>query len=231
MITNSSMVGYASDAGATSASGKSGVQDELGKDDFLNLFVTQLQNQNPLEPMDNTEFLSQMAQFSSLEQMQNVASAMELLTLSQSASTNSQMISLIGKRVVHPGNSFTQENGKKVELIFNLPDDCPSLKMNIVNEKGEIVRTLNPEGLKSGFNKFEFDGLDQNGETLAAGQYEYRFERLDGKDDPLEIECFTNLLVDSVAFGTDSTILKAGAFSIPLADILEVRANTQSLGG
>jgi len=230
MITSNSMVNYPGDSAMAPSSQATG-KDELGKNDFLNLFVTQLQNQNPLEPMDNTQFLSQMAQFSSLEQMQNIAGAMELLTLSQSASTNSQMISLIGKRIVHPGNAFTQESGQKTELTFNLPEDCPALKLNILNDKGEIVRTIEPEGLKSGFNTYEFDGLDQNGEPLASGQYEYSFVRADNSSDPIDIEYFSNLLIDSVAFGTNSTILKAGHFSIALADILEVRSSTNTQGG
>ncbi len=230
MITTSNTVNYPSDQAVTGASKSTG-KDVLGKEDFLNLFVTQLQHQNPLEPMDNGQFLSQMAQFSSLEQMQNIARAMELLTLSQSASTNSQMISLIGKRVVHPGNTFSQESGKPTELLFNLPQDCPAVKINIYNGKGEIVRTIEPAGLKPGFNSFEFDGLDQSGEALAAGRYEYRFVRADGKSDKLNIESFSNLLVDSVAFGNNMTLLKSGDIAIPLEDILEVRSSTQNQGG
>ena len=74
MITGTSMTDYLNSSVATAA-GETNGDKELGKDAFMNLFVTQLQNQDPLEPMDNTEFLSQMAQFSSLEQMQNIAGA------------------------------------------------------------------------------------------------------------------------------------------------------------
>jgi flagellar basal-body rod modification protein FlgD len=230
MITTSNTVNYPNET-SVGAKAQSTRKDNLGKDDFMSLFVTQLQNQNPLEPMENTEFLSQMAQFSSLEQMQNVASAMELLTLSQSASTNSQMISLIGKRIIHPGNAFTQEQGQKVELMFNVPEDSPPLKMNILNDKGDIVRTIESTDIKSGFNRYEFDGLDQSGTPLTSGLYQYQFVRADGKTDAVSVESFSNLLVDSVAFGSDSTMLKSCGLSIPLADILEVRANSQEQGG
>lgn len=230
MITTNSMVNYPSETGVNGTA-QSTSKDDLGKDDFMNLFITQLQQQNPLEPMENTEFLSQMAQFSSLEQMQNVASAMELLTLSQSASTNSQMISLIGKRIVHPGNGFTQEEGRKTELMFNLPENSPALKLNILNEKGEIVRTIESSEFKAGFNRYEFDGMDASGTPLSSGLYSYQFVRADGTSDPVSVETYSNLLVDSVAFGSDTTLLKSGGLSIPLADILEVRSNTPTLGG
>ncbi len=224
MIATDLAVGYANSSAVAKSDGAS---DELGKDDFLNLFVTQLQNQDPLQPMDNTQFLSQMAQFSSLEQMQNIAGAMELLTLSQSAATNSQMISLIGKRIVHPGNTFSLEQGKTVDLSFTLPEDCPALKLNIYNQNGELVRTIEPTGLATGYNRYQFDGLDEQGQALSSGVYEYKFVAADGSDSELDIEYYSNLLVDSVAFGSDSTILKAGGLSIQLADILEVRSDSQ----
>lgn len=229
MITGTSMTDYLNSSVATAA-GETNGDKELGKDAFMNLFVTQLQNQDPLEPMDNTEFLSQMAQFSSLEQMQNIAGAMELLTLSQSAATNSQMITLIGRRVVHPGNHFSLESGKPVELMFTLPEECPPLKLNILNEQGETVRTLEPENLKPGYNSYLFDGLDDQGNALPQGNYQYQFVRADGSSEAIEIEYYSNLLVDSVAFGSNSTILKSGTLSIDLANILEVRSNSAAAG-
>src|SRR6056297_637361 len=87
-ITNSTA--YESDQKSEEA------RDELGKDSFLNLLTTQLKNQNPLKPMDNTKFISQMAQFSSLEQMNNMNSSLSQFIKSQSVS---QGASLIGKTV------------------------------------------------------------------------------------------------------------------------------------
>ncbi|PKK91381.1 MAG: flagellar hook capping protein [Candidatus Wallbacteria bacterium HGW-Wallbacteria-1] len=90
--------------GATASSSanlftNSSTNDALGKDDFLMLLVTELMNQNPLEPMDNKEFVSQMAQFSSLEQLSNMSSNMEVMTASNITAMKSMQISMIGKNV------------------------------------------------------------------------------------------------------------------------------------
>jgi flagellar basal-body rod modification protein FlgD len=81
-------------------------QETLGKDDFLRLLVAQLKAQDPLNPMEATEFTAQLAQFSSLEQMTNINSTLEELVAAQQAMGNSSLISIIGKLVDVPGNSF-----------------------------------------------------------------------------------------------------------------------------
>ena len=97
MINNPNAVDVTGTAAYESTEKSEGARDELGKDSFLNLLTTQLKNQNPLKPMDNTKFISQMAQFSSLEQMNNMNSSLSQFIKSQSVS---QGASLIGKKLV-----------------------------------------------------------------------------------------------------------------------------------
>ena len=86
-------------ASGLGASLTSATQSSLGKEDFLKLLVAQLAHQDPLSPMENQEFVAQLAQFSSLEQMTNVNSNLQLLQVAQASMTNSQIASLIGKNV------------------------------------------------------------------------------------------------------------------------------------
>ncbi|MGD8888475.1 MAG: flagellar hook capping FlgD N-terminal domain-containing protein, partial [Desulfobacterales bacterium] len=80
--------------------------ETLDKDDFLNLLITQLQNQDPLKPTDSVEFTAQLAQFSSLEQLSNVNENLKLLQNFQASINNSQAVALIGKEITAKGNSI-----------------------------------------------------------------------------------------------------------------------------
>ena len=108
MVNNPNAVDITNSTAYENDQKSEGARDELGKDSFLNLLTTQLKNQNPLKPMDNTKFISQMAQFSSLEQMNNMNSSLSQFIKSQSVS---QGASLIGKTV----ETVNEDTGKTVK--------------------------------------------------------------------------------------------------------------------
>jgi flagellar basal-body rod modification protein FlgD len=197
---------------------------DLGKDAFMQLLVAQMSNQNPLEPMENTQFISQLAQFSALEQQQNIAAGIEMLALTQTAATNSQMVSLIGKRVVVPGNQFSLDGQKGADLRFDMTEDIPPSEIIIANDKGEVVRRIDIDRVKIGLNRFEFDGKNDNGDLLEAGNYTYSIKSKDGED--LDgLKQYSNYLVDAVSYEGQSILLKSGSRTIDLADISEVIGN------
>ena len=220
------IVGYLnqSSTGLDSTQDKKEATQELGKDAFMQLLITQMTNQNPLEPMENTEFIAQLAQFSSLELMQNMASGMELLALTQTAATNSQMVNLIGKRVITPGSEFSMQGENPVKLQFNLEGDALPAKMIIKNSDGDIVRSIELTNFESGLNEYEFDGKDENGNYLEAGNYTYSI--VDYKGEPIEgLTTYSNYLVDSVAFEGTSIYLKSQDTTIDLGDVSQVLNN------
>jgi flagellar basal-body rod modification protein FlgD len=197
---------------------------DLGKDAFMQLLVTQMAYQNPLEPMDNTEFIAQLAQFSALEQQQNIAAGIELLALSQTAATNSQMVNLIGKRVVVPGSMFSIDEGKPVELRFETTEGAGPAELLISNDQGEVVRRIPMDGLNTGMNKYTFDGKDASGNTLESGNYTYSILSYDGSD--IEgLTKYANYLVDSVSFEGSAIMLKSQDVTISLNDVSEVIKN------
>jgi len=197
---------------------------DLGKDEFMQLLITQLTNQNPLEPMENTEFIAQLAQFSSLEIMQNIASGMELLALTQTAATNSQMVNLIGKRVIVPGSEFTIDSENPVKLQFDVDSETLPSQMVIKDSSGEVVRTIDLTGIEQGLNEYEFDGKDNDGNFLEPGNYTYELVNYDGES--LEdITTYSNYLIDSVAFEGTTIYLKSGDNTIDLSDVTQVLNN------
>lgn len=199
---------------------------ELGKDAFMQLLISQMAYQNPLEPMENTEFIAQLAQFSALEQQQNIAAAIELLALSQTASTNSQMVNLIGKRVLVPGNDITLDGQNPVSIHFDLEGEATPSEILIKDQSGEVVRRVQITDFKVGQNEIVFDGKDESGNLLEKGNYTYEIVGMDGES--VEgLTTYSNYLIDAVAFSGTSILLKSNGAVIDIGDINEVIMNQE----
>jgi flagellar basal-body rod modification protein FlgD len=207
--------------GLAPASEKRVAEKDLGKDSFMELLVAQMSNQNPLEPMENTEFIAQLAQFSSLEQMQNVASGIELLALTQTAATNSSMVNLIGRRVIVPGNNISLDGEKGAEIRFDLEGDAIPGKIVISDENGSTVRTIQLDSMTTGTNSINFDGKDNDGNLLEAGNYTYSVVN-SSNEDVEGVTKYSNYLVKAVRYEGTSIMLKSGSTEIDLADVSEV---------
>jgi flagellar basal-body rod modification protein FlgD len=211
---------------ATEATNNTGNND-LNKDAFLKLLLTQMTNQNPLEPMNNTEFLAQLAQFSSLEQMQNISGGIEKLAQSQTIATNSQLINLLGKRVVVPGNQFTLNKETPVGLRFDIPPDSElPAYLQIKDKTGNVVRVIELENITSGANSFLFDGKDQTGDWMNSGNYQ--FSLLSRSNKELPYSTYSNVVVDGVSFESFGIMLKSNNTLVNFEKIIEIKS---PLGG
>jgi len=146
--------------------------DIMGKEDFLTLLVAQLQNQDPLNPDDPTEFTAQLAQFSSLEQLYNLNESMAGLTTAQANSEKLSALSLIGKEVSYNGSSFTFE-GDPVAVGYQIDGVASGVTLSLQNADGKTVKTLEAADteLKSGNHFITWDGTDMDGKTVADGTY------------------------------------------------------------
>ncbi|BAH74865.1 flagellar hook assembly protein FlgD [Solidesulfovibrio magneticus] len=157
-----------SSASSTTSSSTSG----LGMDAFLQLLVTQLQYQDPLDPMDDKEFVAELAQFSSLEQLTEINSGIEgLSTLTQ----EQQMIgavNFIGKTIEANGTAVNVEDGAATSVTFTLPEDAATCLVNVLDSSGNIVRTVDLGATTAGQVEFEWDGKDYDGNAVDDGQYQ-----------------------------------------------------------
>jgi flagellar basal-body rod modification protein FlgD len=199
-------------------------QKDLGKDAFMQLLISQMTYQNPLEPMENTEFIAQLAQFSALEQQQNIAAGIEMLALTQTAATNSQMVNLIGKRVVVPGSEFSLDGEKPVTLRFDLQGEASPSEMIIRNSNGDVVRRISITDFIQGANELQFDGMDEDGNLLESGNYTFDIAMANDEGNE-NLATYSNLLVDAVSFDGTSILLKSDGTTIDLGDISEVISN------
>ncbi len=200
---------------------------DLGRDEFLKLLTIQLKEQNPLQPTDNKEFAAQLAQFSQLEQLTDIRSALEQqiqtnLLLSQSI-TNVSAASLIGKNVKAYSNKMEFDGTTPVKLGYTLSADARDVTVEIRDSKGNLVRTLQPKiERKQGDNTLTWNGQNDDGTFLPSGNYTFKVEAK-GKDDiKLEADPYTYGVVDAVRFKAEGAVLVINGREVALGDITDI---------
>lgn len=149
-------------------------EEDLDRTAFLTLFTTQLKNQNPLDPMDNEAFVSQLAQFSSLEAMTGVRTSVENMAADSKSEKFLLGSSLLGKRIERVGSLATRVEGETVTTSGQLMTEAESGVFNVYDAKtSELVYSKELTNLAAGDIDFDWDGRNQEGEQTPGGQYKY----------------------------------------------------------
>ncbi|MCX6835566.1 MAG: flagellar hook assembly protein FlgD [candidate division Zixibacteria bacterium] len=160
---------------ASGAERKTGGQQTLGKDDFLQLLVTKLQYQDPLKPMEDENFIAQLAQFSTLEQMNNISEGIKTSNqwdFLQMQSLNNVMASgLIGREVTADFSGVYLDATSQPRISYTLDRDAAEIKYEIRDEQGNLVATLDEENVGVGVGSITWDGKDNQGNRVAEGYY------------------------------------------------------------
>jgi flagellar basal-body rod modification protein FlgD len=208
----------------TAASAKSGSTKpgELGRDDFLNLLVTQLQYQDPLNPMDSTDFTAQLAQFSSLEQLSNMNTKMDELTRVQGAFANAQAVGYIGRDVLATGNQVALREGQTSALAVELASPAANVYFSIYDGNGAFVDTFEAGAMGAGRQVVAWDGIDPNGNALPAGVYRFEVNAVGSEGSPLPAQPLSSGRVEGVTFRDGSAYLMMERREIRLEDVIEV---------
>ncbi|WP_306547027.1 flagellar hook assembly protein FlgD [Desulfobulbus sp.] len=161
---------------ATTSSSKTSA---LGQDQFLTLLVAQLQNQDPLNPADATEFTSQLAQYSQLEQLFNLNDSMEQLATAQNNSERLSALTLIGQDVVVENSEFTFSK-ESVEIGYKVDGTVTDVDLLIKNSDGKTVATLSASDLSEGNHFLTWDGKNSSGTALDPGTYSIQISAKNG---------------------------------------------------
>ncbi|SFC20885.1 flagellar basal-body rod modification protein FlgD [Marinospirillum celere] len=175
--------------------------DELGKDEFMKLLITQLENQDPLEPTDNTEFIAQLAQFSSLEGISNMSASLEGFGQTLASTQALQASTLVGRQVQVLADYTNLEEGKPVKGTIDLPQSSQEVFVAVYTGGGEYIGDIGLGSRDKGEVAFEWDGLDTDGEPFPPGNYQFRaFAYQDGKPEQQDLYLARN--VSSVALNS-----------------------------
>ena len=209
----------AANAALTAKGGASG----MGQKDFLKLFTTQLNNQDPLDPVKNEAFVAQLAQFSQLEATTTMSQTLTDFVTSMSGERMMSSANLIGKSVSVPDGPALLVGGVPVEGVVNLPTGADGVKFDVFDAKGSPVRSqiLGPQTV--GDMTWSWDGKDDAGNTAANGTYKFKATVVSqGKTTNPPVS--TMAYVTSVSQDTDKSMLLQvqGGKTLKLADVQRI---------
>ena len=196
----------------------------LNKDDFMKLFITQLKNQDPLNPQDSSAMVTQMAQITQVEQAYNANTNLQSLLAAANNSSNMSAVSFIGKTISAQGSQVNLTPGGQSQLNFNLPSTAKQVQVAIQNSSGLTVRTMTLGITPAGDGSLTWDGKDNNNTTLPPGVYSFSVNGLGSNGSSITGTPLIKAVVDGVKMDQGSTVLTAGGISVPLANVTAVRA-------
>lgn len=194
----------------------------MGKDDFLNLLVAQLEAQDPLNPMDSTGFTAQLAQFSSLEQLQNINIALSDIGTSQSVLTSSQAVGFIGKTITAIGDSVEMASGMSQRFQFTLNEPAAELYVQVYDQAGNFIRQIEAGQLSAGEHEVAWNGLDYLGGQVPDGTYTYEVSAVDEAGNTVTATTFASGTVTGVNYKDGVAYLQCGDREIPMGDVVHV---------
>lgn len=195
----------------------------MTSDDFLKLFIAQLQNQDPLSPQDPSAMLTQLAQINQVEQSYNTNTALQNLLASQNNVTTMNSASLIGKTIMANGNAASFDGTNPAALQYNLSVPTATTTITITDASGQTVRTVSLGAQSAGDASFSWDGKDNNGTTLPAGAYTFAVAGTTASGAPVTGTTYIVGRVDGVSFASDTPSLTIGSASVALTDVISVK--------
>ncbi len=211
----------------TTGANSSTMKTDSDLDLFMKLLVEQLKNQDPMSPMDSQDFVSQMAQFTSLEKLTsidgNVAEGTKMdLILTQSIN-NTMAATLIGKEIVAIGDSVAFDGSTELDLQFRLDDIAEEVTITIKDEDGMIIQVLNEVALlEAGDHSLVWDGKDSDGILMESGTYRFEVVATTKDDTIVNSTTIMSGLVQSVRYEGGNALLIVNGTEITFSNVLEI---------
>lgn len=212
--------GVSSGTTKTSATSSATGNQTLGKDAFLQLLVTQMQHQNPLDPQDNSEFVAQLAQFSSLEGITSLNDSVSAITSAMASSQALQASSLVGRSVIVQNDKAIVDTAESFNAQFVVPQAISEAKVTIKDGDGNTVKTIELGEQKAGYADFIWDGTNDKGEKVDPGTYTFTASTtVDGQS--VQMNTLLPAKVTSVSFNTTGEMVLnlAGVGKVSLSDV------------
>lgn len=194
--------------------------DVLGKDTFLKLLSTQLKYQDPFQPMENTEFLAQLAQFSALEQLLNINGNLQANFLITQSMNNSIAATLVGKTAKVYGNTVWVNKEGDSYINYKL-NSFAKATIKIYDENHNLVRTINTEWQDAGENEILWDGKNNNGMRVPEGKYNFEVEATDATGNKVNVTTFIKGKITGVRFTDNGAVFIINGLEINFSDIFE----------
>lgn len=196
--------------------------DKLDKDAFFKLMLAQMKNQDPTNPLKPHEMSAQLANFSSLEQMQNINTTLTEMKNAQKPGEQFQALSLLGKAVAGDSARVVRLKGDKFhDFQFDLPS-AGDVSVKVRNAEGEIVRNYEMKDLKAGKNKISWNGLDERALPTNAGEYTFVVEARTAAGQKLNVKTDFEGTITGVNYTPEGPVLLIGNKTVRLSDVRKI---------
>jgi flagellar basal-body rod modification protein FlgD len=204
-----------------------GTNTTMGEQDFLKLLIAQLKNQDPLAPQDNTQFVSQLAQFSSLQAAMGTNTRLDTITSQNQGQANTEVVSLVGKQATVKGSLVTASgSGTAVPVGFTLAAQSASTNVSIQDSSGNVIRTIPIGAHSAGLVRMSWDGRDNAGNVMPAGTYAVSVQAKTSDGGAVSVAQETTGTVQSVAFDKGYPVLTLdNGMQVPVSDLIEVSSS------
>lgn len=207
-------------SGATTAGGADrGVNTD--KEAFLKLLVAQVSQQDPLSPQDSDQYVQQLTQFSTLEQLMSLNDGVETLALGQMSNNSQEALRFVGHEIIARGDMLTHDRGETQEIGYEIKGDADSANLVVRDGTGEIVfeQALDPA---QGVQRYEWDGRMKDGRSAASGRYTVSVEASKG-DTPVPVDTYVRGQVTGVRFDEGYPELMIGDRRVRMTEVIEVK--------
>lgn len=203
---------------------------DIDRDAFIKMFLAQMKHQDPLNPMDGSEFAAQLAQFSSLEQLYNVNTTLGNLEGLQEAAHRFETLSLIGREIVARGSRISLEQGKTVKGGFELPGSADT-SVIITDSRGLPVTEIKLGYLEAGRNLFEWDGKSASGTKMPEGVYHFKVSAVTRHGEAVTAVPHIVGRVERVSLQDGNSVVYVGRLPVDMESVLDVRDAGTSTSG
>jgi flagellar basal-body rod modification protein FlgD len=224
MIDATTQASAAAATAAASAAAAKNTNGTIDQTQFLQLFMAQLKNQDPLSPLDANDLTAQLAQFSSLEQLTGINTRLDTLTTATQDQVTNSLLGLLGRDVTFQGDQVAVQGGVADPVHYTLDQQVTAAQAVIVDANGKTVRTVELGTLATGEHDFTFDGRDADGHAVADGTYHVQITgTVAGSSDPLVVPLQLQGLVDGVDFTSNPPTVTVNGRHVSLDQVRAVR--------
>ena len=194
----------------------------LGKDQFLQILVAQLQNQDPTQPQDSSAFVAELAQFSSLEAQQNTVSDLNSLMIGQASANSTASTAFIGKEISFTGGTVNWDGTTPVSASVNVPNGASQLTVSIADSAGNVIRTLQLGNESAGDVQVTWDGRDNAGNLVAPASYSLSPAAFDANGNAVAANLSTSGVVTGVEFQGGAPYLQVGSTLVQMSSVTSI---------
>ncbi len=199
--------------------------NDLKQEDFLSLLTQQLAQQDPFKPVENDQMIAQMASFATVDGINKMNEQFTSLNSAMTSNQALQASSLVGRDVLVPNSTAMKQADGGLAAMVRLPQALDNLLVNIEDEQGQLIETLNIGAKPGGEHRIDWDGKDQQGNQLPPGKYVIRASGLvNGESQSFEVSTYANVNSVLLGQGDGNVMLNLAGFDSPfrLAEVLEV---------